>query len=108
MKAKVIATILSMAGVGLFASTPAVAHHSFAVYNMKKAIKVDGTVKVFRWGAPHSSLVLVTKDEKGKSLEMAIGNGKLGGVMSSMTLPDGKVWSSGEVASATDTSGGGQ
>lgn len=59
---------------GLVAA-PALAHHSFAAYNMNKVQSAAGTIKEFRWGAPHSSMVLIYKDAKGKPGEMSIVSG---------------------------------
>ena len=67
-----IAAIVSLTSVALAALTPAMAHHSFAAYDMSKTLKAEGTVKVFRWGAPHATVVMVSKDNKGKAVEMAI------------------------------------
>jgi len=59
---------------GLVAA-PASAHHSFAAYNMNKIAAAAGTLKEFRWGAPHSSLVLTYTDADGKPAEMVINSG---------------------------------
>lgn len=60
-------------GIGLLVA-PAVAHHSFAAYNMGKILTIDGTLKEFRWGAPHSSMVVIYQ-EKGVSKQMSIVSG---------------------------------
>lgn len=62
-------------GLAALACAPAMAHHSFSAYDMTKSLKVAGTIKIFRWGAPHSSVVLVTKDDKGNVTEMAVLSG---------------------------------
>jgi hypothetical protein len=36
------------------ASWPALAHHSFAVYDRTKTLTLKGTVKIFQWTNPHS------------------------------------------------------
>ncbi|EIZ79582.1 hypothetical protein WSK_1815 [Novosphingobium sp. Rr 2-17] len=59
----------------LMAPMPAWAHHSFAAYNMAKTVSAAGTIKEFRWGAPHSSVVLVYKDKAGKEGQMSIVSG---------------------------------
>ena len=51
------------------------AHHSFASYDMLKVMSQSGTLKEFRWGAPHSSMVLIYTDKDGKSAEMSIVSG---------------------------------
>jgi Family of unknown function (DUF6152) len=61
------------ASVGIVVD-PAVAHHSFAAYDMNKTQSIDGTLKEFRWGAPHSSMVLIYID-KGKPKQMSIVSG---------------------------------
>lgn len=62
-----------VAGLGVLA-TPVVAHHSFAAYDMKSVKTSSGTLKEFRWGAPHSSMVLIYKD-KGKDVQMSLVSG---------------------------------
>ncbi len=112
------------------AAVPAIAHHSFAAYNMSKVVAAEGTLKEFRWGAPHSSMVL-TYSVKGKPIQMSIVSGsplmfskqgftprdfkrgdKLkityhpntsglpGGALASLKLPNGKTFSDTEAARA--------
>ncbi|WP_439144503.1 DUF6152 family protein [Sphingomonas faeni] len=59
--------------VGLMAC-PAIAHHSFAAYDMNQTLSAEGTLKEFRWGAPHSSMVLIYMD-RGKEKQMSIVSG---------------------------------
>ncbi len=56
-------------------AAPVLAHHSFGAYNMNATESASGTLKEFRWGAPHSSLVIISKDKKGKTTEMSIVSG---------------------------------
>lgn len=66
-----------VAGVGVslgLAAAPAFAHHSFAAYDMNQTLSAEGTLKEFRWGAPHSSLVLIYLD-KGVEKQMSIISG---------------------------------
>ncbi|MET0868631.1 MAG: DUF6152 family protein, partial [Pseudorhodoplanes sp.] len=56
-------------------AAPVLAHHSFGAYNMNAIESASGTLKEFRWGAPHSSLVIISKDKKGKTTEMSIVSG---------------------------------
>ena len=110
------------------AVAPAIAHHSFAAYDMSRTLAADGTLKEFRWGAPHSSMVLIYM-EKGKAKEMSIisgsplmfakqgltprdfkrgekvkityhpnTGGQPGGAMASVTLASGKSFSDTEAA----------
>jgi len=59
--------------VGL-AAGQASAHHSFAAYDMNQTLTAEGTLKEFRWGAPHSSMVLIYLD-KGVESQMSIVSG---------------------------------
>jgi len=68
------ARALGLATLSL-AAAPAFAHHSFNAYDMSKTDSVSGTLKEFRWGAPHSSMVLLYKDKSGKGTEMSIISG---------------------------------
>lgn len=119
-----------VAGLGLLA-TPVVAHHSFAAYDMKSVKTSSGTLKEFRWGAPHSSMVLIYKD-KGKDAQMSLvsgsplmfskqgfapkdfkrgdkikvtyhpnANGAPGGALASLTLSNGRTFSDEEANRAS-------
>lgn len=47
------------AGVGLFMMTlPALAHHSFAMFDQTKEISLTGTVAEFYWINPHTHLIV--------------------------------------------------
>jgi hypothetical protein len=43
---------------GAMATMPAAAHHSFALFDMKKSVRLEGTVKRFDWANPHSWILL--------------------------------------------------
>jgi hypothetical protein len=46
---------LAVAGTGaLIASIPAAAHHSFAMFDQRKVMTLEGTVTEFQWTNPHS------------------------------------------------------
>ena len=42
------------AGAALLVTVPAVAHHSFAMFDQRKIMTLDGTVTEFQWTNPHS------------------------------------------------------
>jgi hypothetical protein len=66
---------LCLAAVVGFVSGPASAHHSFNAYDMTKTESVTGSLKEFRWGAPHSSLVVVYTDKAGNEQQMSVISG---------------------------------
>ena len=45
------------AGIAL-AAAPALAHHSFAMFDQKKVMTLEGTVHEFQWTNPHSFIEL--------------------------------------------------
>lgn len=51
---------MTLAAAGLAAvaalTAPAIAHHSFAMFDPAKVVTLNGTVKEFRWTNPHVSL----------------------------------------------------
>jgi hypothetical protein len=56
---------------GLWA-TATWAHHSFNAYDMSRTVAVTGTLREFRWGAPHSSMVLMYRNRRGESVRMSL------------------------------------
>ena len=61
--------LLSAAGMFvLLAATagPALAHHSFAVFDHTRTVTVKGTVTKFQWTNPHAFLDVDAVDDKGK------------------------------------------
>jgi hypothetical protein len=50
----------------LVAGPPALAHHSFAMFDGGKETKLTGTVKDFQWTNPHVFVDLVVSDESGR------------------------------------------
>src|SRR5262245_28160521 len=62
MKKLTIATLLTAA---ILASSFAYAHHSAAGIDRTKTVVVEGTVKSFKWGNPHSWLEVDVPNSKG-------------------------------------------
>jgi len=54
------------------APEPSLAHHSFAMFDMTKEVKVSGTVKQFQWTNPHAYIQLTAKDSSGKDVEWSM------------------------------------
>ena len=51
--------LLAVLGLGgLMGTTPATAHHSLALFDMAKSVRLEGTVKRFDWTNPHSWIFL--------------------------------------------------
>lgn len=114
--------ILLVAAVAAAATAPAVAHHSFAMFDMTKTTAISGTVTEFRWTNPHAFLHLDVPGAGGAADDWAVEmtspnnlvktgwrrsslapgdkvtvnihpliNGKKGGSLASVTLPNGTV-----------------
>ncbi len=72
--------------VALYA-IPAVAHHSFAMFDATKTITLQGTVKEFHWTNPHSWIFLMVPDTEGQPKEWAIELGSPGGLVRQGWVP---------------------
>ena len=72
---------LGLAGIAavLFAA-PALAHHSFAMFDADKTVELDGTVKDFQWTNPHSWLQVMVTNQQGQQDEWALEMGAPGGL----------------------------
>jgi hypothetical protein len=56
---------VSLTAIALAAfTTPAFAHHSFAMFDADKTVTLQGTVREFEWINPHSWLRIMVNDEK--------------------------------------------
>jgi hypothetical protein len=53
------------AGILLLASSPAIAHHGTAGYDMDKIITIKGTISSFNWSNPHVVIHIALKNDKG-------------------------------------------
>ena len=115
-------TAFGLAGIAAaIYAIPAVAHHSFAMFDANAKVTLDGTVKEFQWTNPHAWIMLTVAKE-GQAQEWAIEmngpgglarqgwrpktltpgmpvnvvihplrDGNAGGQFLAVTLPDGKV-----------------
>jgi hypothetical protein len=64
---------LGLAGIAVVMSAiPAVAHHSFAMFDALKSTTLEGTVKEFQWTNPHSWILLMVNNAEGKEEQWAI------------------------------------
>ena len=107
---------LGLAGIAFALSAmPALAHHSFAMFDAEKKITLEGTVKEFQWTNPHSWILMTVNNEQwaielgapgglarqgwvpktltaGMNVKVVIRplkDGKAGGQFLAVTLPDG-------------------
>jgi hypothetical protein len=60
--------ILSAAFLSLLA-VPAMAHHSFSMFDREKTMTLTGVVKQFDWTNPHAWLYVMVMDDAGKAIE---------------------------------------
>jgi len=60
---------LALAGFALCIAAPALAHHSFAMFNRDKAATVTGVVKEYEWTNPHVWVHVMAPDEAGTPRE---------------------------------------
>ena len=63
---KLTASVLAGVAAALLAG-PALAHHSFAIFDQSKTNYLTGTVKQFEWVNPHAWVHMVVADEQGKA-----------------------------------------
>jgi hypothetical protein len=58
------AFVLAGVVITLYAA-PALAHHSFAMFDHAKTLNLEGTVKEFQWTNPHSWILMMVKNPQG-------------------------------------------
>ena len=124
--AKAVLVAVVSAGLPL-RPVPALAHHSFAMFDMTKRVTLTGTVTAFEWTNPHAYIELdVPGDTAGKtkhwSIELGspsilmqggwkfkdlkygdkvtvvvspLKSGEAGALLSTITMPDGRVLGNG-------------
>jgi len=69
---------LSLAAFAVVAfAAPALAHHSFAMFDPDKTVTLKGTVKEFEWGNPHVWLRVMVMDPTGKPQQYAFEMGSV-------------------------------
>jgi hypothetical protein len=68
LKYSVVAFVAVLAGV-LAGAIPALAHHSFAMFDFSNTVTIKGTVKEFRWTNPHVILLVTAAPKAGQAEE---------------------------------------
>jgi len=64
---------LGLAGIAVaMYAIPAFAHHSFAMFDAEKNVKLDGTIKEFQWTNPHSWILMMVRNQQGAEEQWAI------------------------------------
>jgi hypothetical protein len=62
----------SILGAAALSASPALAHHSFSLFNEQKTLTLEGTVKEFQWTNPHAWVEVLVKNSVGKEEEWSI------------------------------------
>ena len=64
---------LGLAGIALaMTAIPALAHHSFAMFDAPKTMTLEGTVTEFQWTNPHSWIRLTVTNAEGQAEQWPI------------------------------------
>ena len=59
--------ILAGAMLAAAAGAPALAHHSYAMFDSQQNKQLDGVVQTFKWTNPHSYIEVMVTDDKGQT-----------------------------------------
>ena len=102
---------LVLAGAVISVAAPALAHHSFSMFDREKSVTMTGTVKEYEWTNPHVWIHLMVTDDKGLAREwgfemQAIAQDSAAGWRSDSVKPGDKI--SVEYHPLKDGSRGGQ
>jgi hypothetical protein len=74
MTNKIRATLCGIVAAASLAlpAAPALAHHSFAMFDREKTVTLVGTIKEFQWTNPHSWIQINVVSDKGVTQEWSI------------------------------------
>jgi hypothetical protein len=64
---RLIFAAAAMAAVS--AAPPALAHHSFAMFDMSRQVSMQGVIKDFQYTNPHSWLIVTVSEPDGKTVD---------------------------------------
>jgi Family of unknown function (DUF6152) len=63
----------ALAGAAIaLSSIPAVAHHSFAMFDADKKVTIEGTIKEFQWTNPHSWILVMVPNAEGAPVQWSL------------------------------------
>jgi hypothetical protein len=87
---------LILTGLAVSIAAPALAHHSFAMFDREKSVTLSGVVKEFEWTNPHVWIHMMVPDATGKPVEwsfemQAIAQDTAGGWRADSVKPGDKV-----------------
>jgi len=87
---------MALAGLAVSIAAPALAHHSFAMFDREKSVTLSGVVKEFEWTNPHVWIHMMVADATGKPVEwsfemQAIAQDTAGGWRADSVKPGDKV-----------------
>lgn len=80
MRSKPVRAAALALGLLAAGAAPALAHHSFAMFDNQKTVTLEGTVKEFQWTNPHTWIQVVVKDAAGREAEWSIEGGSPNGL----------------------------
>ena len=61
------AIVLAAAALAAATGAPALAHHSYAMFDAKQNKELSGTIQTFKWTNPHSYIEVLVMDDKGQT-----------------------------------------
>jgi len=76
-----------MSAIPAVYAIPALAHHSFAMFDASKQTTVAGTVKEFQWSNPHAWITLMVANSDGQLDQWSIEMGGPGGLARQAGFP---------------------
>ena len=80
---------LALTGItAFFLALPAIAHHSFAMFDQSVTTKLNGTVTEFEWINPHTWLHIEVTAEDGSSAVWSFEAGSTGQLLQSLWTPN--------------------
>jgi len=65
-------TAVAGALLALAAAAPALAHHSYAMFDAAQNKQLDGVVQDFKWTNPHSYIEVLVTDDKGQTQKWGV------------------------------------